>query len=449
MGTRLKPDAATRLTELAGPRPRVAIAFSGGVDSTALAFALVKARGKFAQLRLLHVDHGLQPASVEWSSHCARRAREWRVPFVGLRAEIERKRGDSPEATARDARYALLAQAMEPDEVLVTAQHRDDQAETLLLQLLRGAGVAGLAAMPPIARFGPGRIARPLLDTPRAQILEYAQSHQLSWVDDPTNEQTAFGRNFLRNRVMPVVRERWPGADLAIARSAGHMADAQKLLDAQALTDLATAADGAALSVAALRALPAARRRNLVRAFVARAGLEAPQANWLREITGPMLAARADAHPEIKFPGGRVRRRAGRLELEVDSEVRADSSNEIVSKSWRWQKNRVLTVNEAGDSLTLAKDPSGGIDLDKLPAELALRARRGGEGLRPGYRARTQSLKSLLQVAKIPLDDRARMPLLFVGKRLIAAGDRWIDASIAADVKSRRRARLVWKHPLR
>ena len=438
-------NPTARLLELTGPKPRIAIALSGGVDSTALAYALLKSTRKFASLRLMHVDHGLQAASAQWCQHCARLAREWRVPFVALRAEIERRRGDSPEAAARDARYALLAQAMEPGEVLITAQHRDDQVETVLLQLFRGAGVAGLAAMPPIAPFGPGRIARPLLDTPRAQILEYAQRHQLHWVEDPTNEQTAFGRNFLRHRVMPAIRERWPGVDLAIARSAVHMADAQKLLDAQALADLAAAADGAGLNVAALRALPAARRRNLVRAFVARAGLETPQANWLREIVGPMLAARADAQPELKLPGGVLRRRVGRLELEVISEVRAGPGVEIVSKSWRWRDDRVLIVNEAEDSLTLLDDPAGSIDLDTLPATLTLRARRGGEKLRPGSQARTQALKSLLQAAKIPVDERMRLPLLFAGDRLVCAGDRWIDASVSATVKSRRRAQLRFR----
>ena len=442
MGTRLNFDALTRLTELVGARPRVAIAFSGGVDSTVLAFTLVQARRKFAQLRLLHVDHGLQSASVEWSAHCARLAREWRVPFVALSAEIKRKRGESPEASARDARYALLSQAMQPGEVLVTAQHRDDQVETLLLQLFRGAGVAGLAAMPAIAPFGPGRIARPLLETPRAQILEYARRHQLLWVEDPTNEQTAFGRNFLRHRVMPAIRERWPGVDVAIARSASHMADAQQLLDAQAQADLATAADGAGLNVAALRALPAARRRNVVRAFMARAGLETPQANWLREITGPMLAARADAHPELKLPRGALLRRAGRLELRLTSRAGASASIEIFSKSWRWHADRLLIVNEAGDSLALQDDAAGDIDLDKVPAQLTLRARRGGERLRPGARARTQAVKSLLQAAKIPVDERARVPLLFAGDRLISVGDRWIDASVRATVKSRRRGRL-------
>src|SRR5690349_21650265 len=152
-----------RLLALTGAKPRVAVAFSGGLDSTVLAHALMKGRRRFAALRFLHVDHGLQAASADWAKHCARQARRWHVPIHVLRASIPKKKGDSPEAAARDARYALFAQALEPGEVLVTAQHQDDQAETLLLQLFRGAGIAGLAAMPRIAAFARGRIARPLL----------------------------------------------------------------------------------------------------------------------------------------------------------------------------------------------------------------------------------------------------------------------------------------------
>ncbi|HLA70303.1 MAG TPA: tRNA lysidine(34) synthetase TilS [Steroidobacteraceae bacterium] len=438
-------DVIGKLLALTGPKPRVVIAFSGGIDSTVLAHALMKRRRKLGALRLIHVDHGLQPASAQWSRHCARLARSWRVPFASLRADIQRRRGESPEAAARVARYSLLAQVMEPGEVLVTAQHRDDQVETLLLQLFRGAGVAGLAAMPSIATFGPGRIARPLLDSARARIQEYARANDLRWVEDPTNEQTAFGRNFLRHRVLPAIRERWPGADQAIARSAVHMADARQLLDAQARADLAVGADGAGLNVAALRALSAARRRNLVRAFIVRAGFEPPQANWLREILGPMLAASSDAQPELKLQGGTLRRRAGRLELEVISEERHATRGDSASKSWRWRHQRELILNAVGDSLALVADPVGPIDLDKLPSVVTLAPRRGGEKLRPGVRARMQALKTLMQSAKIPVDQRARMPLLFIGDRLVAAGDRWIDASVAATVKSRRRARLRWK----
>src|SRR6187551_3819015 len=196
-------DPASRLTDLTGPRPHVAVAFSGGIDSTVLADMLARQRRKFASLRLMHVDHGLQAASADWSQHCARFARSMRLPFVSLKARISRQSGASPEAAARDARYAQLAHALKPGEVLVTAQHRDDQVETLLLQLFRGAGVPGLAAMPPIADFGPGRIARPLLDVSRAEIEQYAQRRRLNWIEDPTNALVRFDRNFLRHRVLP------------------------------------------------------------------------------------------------------------------------------------------------------------------------------------------------------------------------------------------------------
>lgn len=434
-------DPIAELLRLAGAKPRVVVAFSGGIDSTVLAHALVRGRRRLGGLRLIHIDHGLQPASAGWAKHGARMARAWRVPFKALHADIEPRRGESPEAAARDARYALLARALQPGEVLVTAQHRDDQVETLLLQLFRGAGVNGLAAMPPIARFGHARIARPLLGIERAAIETYARRHRLEWVEDPTNAAPRFGRNYLRHRVMPLLRAKWPGVDAAIARSARHMAEASELLGALARADLASAADGAGLSVTALRALPAARRRNALRAFIALAGAELPSTAKMTAMTGALLAARADAQPSVEWEGGVLRRRSGRLEVEVKSEVAREVLRETVQKSWHWRKKREFTVNGA-DRLALRDDPAGNIDLDALPAILELRTRKGGEQLRPGARARLQSLKKLMQAAKLTVEERARLPLLFAGDRLIAAGDRWIDASVAANVKSRRRARL-------
>jgi tRNA(Ile)-lysidine synthase len=413
------------------------VAFSGGVDSTVLAHLLVKQRRQLGSLRLAHVDHGLQPASAGWSLRCAELARQWRVPFVPLDARIVRGKS-SPEAAARDARYALLARAMEPGEVLVTAQHRDDQAETLLLQLLRGAGVAGLAAMPAFVPFAQGFLARPLLAVARADLEATARAAGLRWIDDPSNADTRFSRNFVRHRLMPLIREHWPGADKALARSAAHMAEAAVLLHERAAQDLARLADGAGLSVSALRALPVARRRNALRSFIARHGVEMPEASRLREMSGPLLAARADAQPEITWGDARMVRQGGRLELQKSHE----KPREFVAKSWRWQIDRPLDLD--GSSLTLLDDAKGPIDVSQLPRVLELRARTGGERLRPSPRARTQTLKSLLQHAKVPVEDRASLPLLFAGERLIAVGDRWIDASIAATVKSRRRARLKW-----
>jgi tRNA(Ile)-lysidine synthase len=437
-------DPAAKLIELAGPRPRVAVAFSGGVDSTVLAHLLARRRRKLGALRLIHIDHGLQAASADWSRHCARQALEWRVPLVALEANIERARGESPEAAARDARYVLLAAALEPGEVLVTAQHRDDQVETVLLQLFRGAGVAGLSAMPAIATFGAGLIARPLLDVSRQQIEAVARKARLRWIEDPSNADTRFSRNFLRQRIMPLIREHWPGVDRAIARSASNMAAASQLLNERAAHDLAGLADGAGLSLTGLRALPAGRRRNVLRAFIAKHGVEMPGTSRLQEMSGPLLAARADAHPEVVWANARMVRSGGRLELEKSHEV----PREFTEKSWRWNSDRRLILDGDRGTLELVDDESGDIDVSRLPEMLFLRVRAGGEKLRPGPRARTQTLKKLMQAARLPMDMRTRLPLLFAGvgpkARLIAAGDRWIDASIAATVKSRRRARLKW-----
>ncbi len=437
-------DIAAKLVALTGPKPHVVVAWSGGIDSTALAHALLRARRQLGSLRLVHIDHGLQSASATWARRCTRQARAWKLPITVLKAEINRDRGEAPEAAARAARYARLGANLDAGEVLVTAQHRDDQVETLLLQLFRGAGVAGLAAMPVIAPFARGRHARPLLDTPRSDIEAYAARHRLRWIDDPTNLEPRFARNFLRHQVMPRIRNNWPGVDDAIARSALHMAEAARLLDSVSRRDLETLADGPALSVAGLRALPVERRRHAVRSFIVRAGVEAPPASRLREIAGPLLTARSDAQPEVHWSGGTVRRRAGRLELEVKSEEAPASSPLIVPKSWRWKSERTCVLNAAGDTLAIVDDASGSIDLARLPATLRIAARVGGETMRPGAKSRTQALKKLMQAAKLPLEWRARLPLVYSGKRLLAVGDRWIDASITANDQSRRRARLKW-----
>jgi len=216
------------------------------------------------------------------------------------------------------------------------------------------------------------------------------------------------------------------------------MASAAALLNERAAHDLAGLADGAGISVSALRALPMARRRNALRAFIARRGLEMPDASRLKEMSGPLLAAQADAQPEVTWADARLVRRSGRLELHKSREP----VREFVAKSWRWQDDRRLILEHG--ALELIADAAGPIDLARLPRAIEVRARRGGERIRLAEKARTRTLKSLLQDSKISVEERAQIPLLFAKDRLIAAGDRWVDASISATVKSRRRARLRW-----
>lgn len=299
------------------------MAWSGGLDSTLLLHLLVTARrsaGRGLRLRAIHVDHGLQPAAAGFRDFCERTARRWRVPLEVLRVRVPRRAGDSLEEAARNARRAALAAALAPGELLLTAQHADDQLETVLLALLRGAGPRGLAGMPAVAPLRQGRLLRPLLEYDRAAIRAAAEAAGLDWIEDPTNTDPRFDRNYLRSAVLPRLRARWPAAARTAARSARHAADAAGWLEAQARRDLDAAADGAGLDVAVLRRYAPARRASLLRAWIRRSGARAPNERHLRQVEA-MMGARIDAHPWLQLPDCILRREGGRLLVEVTKPV--------------------------------------------------------------------------------------------------------------------------------
>ncbi|MBK1706289.1 tRNA lysidine(34) synthetase TilS [Halochromatium glycolicum] len=290
---------------------RLWLAFSGGLDSHVLLHACSRLREPLSlRLHAIHVDHGLHPASGDWSNHCRAVCAGLDVPFTGRRVQVSRRPGESLEAVAREVRYRVLAEVLTPGDTLMTAQHLDDQAETLLLALLRGSGVHGLAAMPQSAPLGSGTLLRPLLGIERDALLAYAREHHLCWLDDPANETLAFDRNRLRSRVLPLLRERWPAAARTIARSAGHCADAAQTLDEWADAQLPAVAGGrpSALSVAGLAALQPRQARLLLRRWLTARGFLAPSTVLLRRILDEVLGARADATPLVAWPGCEVRR---------------------------------------------------------------------------------------------------------------------------------------------
>jgi len=441
---------AHRLAVLLPKFPNVAIcvALSGGVDSVTLLAALAahqrSGQRKRMSLRAVHVHHGLHPNADQWSEHCTRLAAQLGVPLTVLRVKVAPSRGASLEAAARDARYGALAAALEPGEVLVTAHHEDDQLETVILQLMRGAGVAGLAAMPEIASFARGQLARPLLSRSRAELEEWARAHALTWVDDDSNANEQFDRNYLRRQVLPAIRARWPSAATAVARSARHAAEAKRLLDVLARADVERAAIGAQLSVPTLRALDADRRRNALRYWIARAGFAAPDTRRLDEISGAFLDARADANPTVKWNGTTLHRHAGLLSVHAESAAaRAVQPRE--GAEWDWHADAHFDLPAGGGTLFIEPDIHGPLDLDALPARLTIRARRGGERLRPRRGGPTKTLKALFQESRVPLADRKHVPLAFSEERLLAVGDRWFDASVHAAPGCERRARLRWQ----
>jgi len=415
------------------------VAFSGGEDSSALLALLAQLPQARARLRAVHIDHGLHPDSRTWVRICRATCRALHVPFATRRLTLARTRGESLEAVARDARYAALAAALRPGEVLLTAHHLEDQLETVLLQLLRGAGLPGLSAMPAVMPFGAAVLVRPLLAMPRAALRAWVQARGLTCIADPANTDARFDRNFLRHQVLPAIVGRWPGAARTVARSARHVAEAQQLLDEVARGDVARAADGAGLAVAALRALPLPRRRNALRYWL---GPAVPDARRLGEIAETLLAARKDANPVVGWGQLQVQRHAGRLLL-----ARKRSAAPAYELTWHLDRSPRLTLPAGAGRLELVPAAHGLIDATALPAQVTVRSRHGGERLRPRPGGPSRTLKSLLQNARIALSERQHLPLLYAGDELVAAGDLWVDARWQSGAATQKRMTVVWHRP--
>ena len=251
---------------------RYVLAFSGGLDSTCLLHAL-SCLPEDTPILAMHVDHGLHAASADWTRHCADVCADLGVPYESCEVSVDPRSGLGPEAAAREARYEALRAALHQGDWLLTAHHLDDQAETLLLNLLRGSGVSGLAGIPNKTALGDAWLVRPLLSFPRAALEAYAQQHALRWVDDPSNDENDPDRNFLRNKVLPLVESRWPAARRRLAHSAGLTRDAASLLADLGDADFRELRHGDSLPIAGLLRLSLPRQKNLLRRAVHALGL--------------------------------------------------------------------------------------------------------------------------------------------------------------------------------
>lgn len=387
------------------------LAFSGGLDSTVLLHLLVRLgrRHRLPPLTALHVHHGLQRVADDWPEHCRQVCARLGVPLQVLRVRVEA--GASLERAAREARYRVFAELLGEGELLLTAQHQDDQAETLLFRLLRGAGVRGLAAMPGMRPLGRGRLLRPLLEVSRGELERYAVAQGLRWVEDPSNRDQHFSRNFLRHRVLPLLAERWPQATRSMARSAAHMAEARELLDDLARLDLAVAGDEGdfswlglpSLALAPLLGLSPARQRNALRHWLEPFTLLPDTDHWAG--WEALCKAAPEAAPVWRLARGEVQRGAGRIWWLAGD----------------WLQPPVGPLSWSEPTVPLALPGNGCLQLQgRGPGgPLEVRYRQGGEVLAVAGRGH-RDLKRLLNERGLPGFVRGRLPLLYRGAELLA-----------------------------
>ncbi|MDD2060327.1 tRNA lysidine(34) synthetase TilS [Pseudomonas sp. GD03860] len=393
--------------------PSWCIALSGGLDSTVLLHLLVHAAQQQAlpPIRAIHIHHGLQSAADSWPAHCQRLCDVLGVNLQVVAVKVAP--GASLEQGARDARYAAFAQCLQQGEVLLTGQHREDQAETLLFRLLRGAGVRGLTGMPQVRGLGQGVLVRPLLDVPRQVLEAYAREQRLQWVEDPSNSDTRYSRNYLRHAVFPVLQQRWPQVAQNLARSAQHLGEAQGLLDELAAQDLALASTPsgidwlalASLDLTVLRALSPARQRNVLQYWLATRTRLPDARHWagwenLRDAAG-------DGQPSWQLTDGELHRSNDRIWWLTDDWLKAPQA-----QCWGCP-DQALELTGNGSVRLSGSLPQG-------PLRIAYR--RGGEALQVEGRGR-RDLKRLLNELQVPLFVRSRLPLLYRGDQLLAVAN--------------------------
>lgn len=395
---------------------RVCVAYSGGVDShvlLALLARLHKERGGF-RLRALHIDHGLQLDSVLWAEHAAEICSELGVPLVVRKCEAE-SGSQGPEAAARRARYREFANALYESEHLLLAQHEDDQAETFLLQALRGSGPDGLSAMPAKRPFAKGALVRPLLACSQQSLIDCARQLGLDWIEDPSNQSSDFDRNYLRLEVMPLIRKRWPSAAQTLSRSSSRSAAASRVLITVARQDLESVkvSGGQELSLSALQALPRERCYAAIRLWLREQSLPMPRLQDLIQVQTDLINAKYDSNGIVNVRDYQFRRYRDSLCLTLS----AENAKPFL---YVWKAPYAdLFIAEIGKTLTRQECTRQGI---RMPpeGEVTVKSRAGGELIQIGSPAFHKSVKKMLQESAVPPWRRNSIPLIYIGKTLAA-----------------------------
>lgn len=396
------------LTEHSG---RIILGYSGGLDSTVLLdlFAKQTTPELIARTQVVHVHHGLSPNADHWSEHCASQCKARNLSFKLLKINVNLSIDQGPEMAARTARYQAFSNFMDADDCLLTAHHEDDQVETFFLQLLRGAGIKGLSGMPVIKKFEKINIIRPLLKYSRSQLEDYARKNKLQWIEDESNFDTAFQRNFLRHQVLPLIHQSWQGFKTSVLRTQGLCQETQVLLEQIAAEDLikVQVENTTKLPIDKLLMLSQERRNNVLRHWIALNNFRLPSQKKLQEIERTVLHSKADANPLVKWQGAEIRRYRNDLYLLEPLEP----FNATVCLAWD-AKSVLLLPNNLGN-LDPGIYEKVQIPLPSVNTKVTVRFRHGGEKLKIQGRTGHHDLKKFLQEQGVPPWRRDRVPLLY------------------------------------
>ena len=396
---------------------RVLVGYSGGLDSTVLLKATTQAIDAVSVLAV-HINHQLNPEADQWQAHCEQFATELGCEFYTESVAIDDEKGI--EEAARQKRYEVFERLLGHKDLLLLGHHADDQAETLLFRLLRGSGLKGLSGIPEQRSIGHARLLRPLLRVTKKELLEVAKDQKLRWVEDNSNENTAFDRNFIRNDLLPIIRKRWPSSDAQLVHAANVLGETDALVSDIADTDLdicdlRTESVGVSVAIELVEALSEPRRNNLLRRYVYRASGYVPNRQQTEALHNNVVQAKEDAQPSLALSGVVARRFQNRLYLTPE----IPPIEELVSRAWIWLRDQDRLVMDG--LWEISRVQGNQIDAN---TELSVRLRRGGERLKPVGRKHSQTLKKLLLEYEIEPWLRDLLPIIYQGDQIIAVGDK-------------------------
>ncbi len=418
---------------------KLIVGYSGGVDSHVLLHLLASLSEFKGKVTAVYIHHGLQDCADDWAVHCRHIAHDLDVNFKVVHVNAQPAAAQSPEEAARNARYQAFKGILKDNDVLLFAQHRHDQLETVLLQLLRGAGLKGLSGMPSGISFARGELIRPLLDVSQDEITEYAQQHHLQWVEDPSNQYIQFDRNYLRQKIIPLLEQRWSGIDVTVSRVAKHCAEAQAVISASAKEKMLALYqhDKQSLSISGLLAQNELTQQWILREWMSYLGRRMPTQKVMNAILHDVLQARQEANPVVRHDGYNIQRYRDNLYL-VPEHKKPD-----LSQITLWPENNKSLVLPDNGELRLKESEQGIAKHVWQQANIQVKYRQGGEKIALTNSAGRHSLKKLYQEAGIAPWLRDVVPLVYINGELAAIAGYWVSAHFYAQDEAC--INLIWQ----